>query len=73
MHQHLRFALGLQAVEHPLHPSGLPGDVVNEDTLGFLTSIGNPHIAKPFSLVSVKKVVAEVIRGNAPALAGSPA
>ena len=51
----------------------LTGDVVNEDTLGFLTSIGNPHIAKPFSLVSVKKVVAEVIRGNAPALAGSPA
>ncbi len=39
----------------------LTGDVVNEDTLGFLKSTGNPHIAKPFNLSSVRKTVAEVI------------
>ena len=37
----------------------LTGDVVNEETQDFLESIGNPHIAKPFNLSSVKKVVEE--------------
>ncbi|HXD00713.1 MAG TPA: ATP-binding protein [Verrucomicrobiae bacterium] len=37
----------------------LTGDVVNEETQEFLKSIGNPHIAKPFNLSSVKKVVEE--------------
>ena len=35
----------------------LTGGVVNEETQEFLKSIGNPHIAKPFNLSSVKKVV----------------
>jgi len=42
----------------------LTGDVVNEDTLEFLKSTGNPHIAKPFNLTSVRKTVAEVIQSN---------
>jgi PAS domain S-box-containing protein len=37
----------------------LTGDVVNEETQEFLKSIGNPHIAKPFNLNSVKMVVEE--------------
>jgi len=40
----------------------LTGDVVNEETQQFLKSIGNPHIAKPFNLSSVKKVVEESLR-----------
>ncbi len=36
----------------------LTGDVVNEETLAFLKSIGNPHIAKPFNLTNVKAIVA---------------
>jgi PAS domain S-box-containing protein len=39
----------------------LTGDVVNEETQQFLKSIGNPHIAKPFNLNSVKKVVEDSI------------
>jgi len=42
----------------------LTGDVVNEETQAFLQSIGNPHIAKPFNLSSVKTVVAECIRAH---------
>ena len=38
------------------------GDVVNEETRAFLDSTGNPHLAKPFSLTSVKSVVEECIR-----------
>ncbi len=44
----------------------LTGDVVNEETLKFLKSIGNPHLAKPFDLARVKTMVAEVLRSNAP-------
>ena len=44
----------------------LTGDVVNEETLGFLQSIGNPHIAKPFSLTSVQTVVAATMGTSAP-------
>ncbi len=44
----------------------LTGDVVNEETQDFLKSIGNPHIAKPFSLSSVKEVVAEAVESGAP-------
>lgn len=39
----------------------LTGDVVNEETQEFLKSIGNPHIAKPFNLDSVKKIVERAI------------
>ncbi len=42
----------------------LTGDVVNEETQAFLSSIGNPHIAKPFNLTSVKTVVEECLRGQ---------
>jgi CheY-like chemotaxis protein len=42
----------------------LTGDVVNEDTLDFLKSTGNPHIAKPFNLSSVRTTVEEVLRSN---------
>ena len=52
----------------------LTGDVVNEDTRAFLESIGNPHIAKPFTLSNVKSVVEESIRNLAqPEPAGSVA
>jgi PAS domain S-box-containing protein len=37
------------------------GDVLNEETHGFLQSTGNPHLGKPFNLTSVKHVVAEVL------------
>jgi PAS domain S-box-containing protein len=43
----------------------LTGDVVNEGTLKFLESIGNPHLAKPFNLAHIKATVAEVIQANA--------
>jgi PAS domain S-box-containing protein len=50
----------------------LTGDVVNEDTQAFLQSIGNPHIAKPFNLTSVKTVVEDYLRAQAePLLAAS--
>lgn len=40
----------------------LTGDVVNEETQMFLRSIGNPHLAKPFNLDGVKKIVADLLR-----------
>jgi PAS domain S-box-containing protein len=44
------------------------GDVVNEETMAFLRSTGNPHLDKPFFLTQVKQVVAEVLSPkNAPA------
>jgi PAS domain S-box-containing protein len=52
----------------------LTGDVVNEETLKFLKSIGNPHLAKPFNLAHVKATVAEVIKANAvPEVGGAKA
>ena len=42
----------------------LTGDVVNEETQDFLKSLGNPHIAKPFNLVSIKTAVAQVMAAN---------
>jgi CheY-like chemotaxis protein len=51
----------------------LTGDVVNEETREFLESIGNPHIAKPFNLSSVKAVIAEAMDCREPELAGVPA
>ncbi len=42
----------------------LTGDMVNEETLKFLQSVGNPHLAKPFELGKVRKIVAETIRAN---------
>ena len=42
----------------------LTGDVVNEETQAFLKSIGNPHMAKPFNLASVKAIVAEAIQAD---------
>ena len=43
----------------------LTGDVVNEDTLRFLRSVGNPYLAKPFQLSTVEQSVAQVLRENA--------
>jgi CheY-like chemotaxis protein len=54
----------------------LTGDVVNEDTQSFLKSIGNPHLAKPFNLDSIKAVVGQVIasvRQNSREPASDPA
>jgi PAS domain S-box-containing protein len=45
----------------------LTGDVVNEETQRFLQSTGNPHLAKPFDLAKVQKIVAETIRVGAAA------
>jgi PAS domain S-box-containing protein len=42
----------------------LTGDVMNEETSKFLGSIGNPHMAKPFDLAIVEKLVEQVIRGD---------
>ena len=42
----------------------LTGDVVNDETLSFLKSIGNPHIAKPFNLNSVSAIVQEAMRSS---------
>jgi len=39
----------------------LTGDVVNEQTQGFLQSTGNPHLGKPFNLTRVKQIVADVL------------
>jgi PAS domain S-box-containing protein len=43
----------------------LTGDVVNDETLKFLKSTGNPHLAKPFDLARVRATVADVLRANA--------
>lgn len=40
----------------------LTGDVVNEETQTFLRSIGNPHLAKPFNLKSVKAIIAKALQ-----------
>jgi len=42
----------------------LTGDVVNEETLAFLRSTGNPHLGKPFNLAKVQQVIAEVLNAN---------
>ena len=50
----------------------LTGDVVNESTLAFLQSIGNPHLAKPFNLKKVQEIVAAVLKQESqPVLAES--
>jgi signal transduction histidine kinase/CheY-like chemotaxis protein len=55
----------------------LTGDVVNEDTLAFLRSIGNPYFAKPFQLGTVEQAVAQGLREksatDATAVAAAPA
>ncbi len=52
----------------------LTGDVVNEATLSFLKSIGNPHLAKPFNLKKVQEIVAAVLgQESQPMLAESVA
>jgi len=43
----------------------LTGDVVSEDTRDFLSSTGNPHIAKPFQLNRVEEAVIKVLREQA--------
>jgi len=40
----------------------LTGDVVSEDTQAFLQSTGNPHLSKPFQLVRVEQLVAQVLQ-----------
>jgi len=39
----------------------LTGDVVNEETHGFLMSSGNMHLAKPFQLPALEAVIHEVL------------
>ncbi|HKI69131.1 MAG TPA: ATP-binding protein, partial [Verrucomicrobiae bacterium] len=52
----------------------LTGDVVNESTLAFLKSTGNPHLAKPFNLKKVQEIVTAVLAQEfEPALAESVA
>jgi signal transduction histidine kinase/ActR/RegA family two-component response regulator len=43
----------------------LTGDVVSEDTQGFLQSTGNPHLSKPFQLARVEQTVAQVLESQA--------
>jgi two-component system, NtrC family, sensor kinase len=43
----------------------LTGDVVSEDTRDFLSSTGNPHIAKPFQLNKVEEAVLKILREQA--------
>jgi PAS domain S-box-containing protein len=42
----------------------LTGDIVNETTLEFIKSTGNPHIAKPFTLATVEAVIAEAVQSD---------
>jgi CheY-like chemotaxis protein len=44
----------------------LTGDMVNEETQDFLKASGSPHLAKPFNLENVKRIVAEVLKANPP-------
>lgn len=44
----------------------LTGDMVNEETQDFLKASGSPHLAKPFNLENVKRIVAEVLQANPP-------
>ena len=39
----------------------LTGDVVTEDTHSFLVNNGNPHLAKPFQLADLERVVGEML------------
>jgi two-component system, NtrC family, sensor kinase len=39
----------------------LTGDVVHEQTQSFLKSSGNPHLAKPFHLSGIERVIADVL------------
>jgi PAS domain S-box-containing protein len=39
----------------------LTGDTVNDETQFFLKKTGNPHLGKPFQLVSVQQVVSEIL------------
>jgi two-component system, NtrC family, sensor kinase len=39
----------------------LTGDTVNEETHDFLTSAGNPNLAKPFQLATLERVVSETL------------
>ena len=43
----------------------LTGDVVNEETQGFLQSTGNPHLGKPFQLAMVEAAVNEILMRKA--------
>jgi CheY-like chemotaxis protein len=50
----------------------LTGDVVNEETQGFIRSTGNPHLEKPFDLARIRQAVDEVLAKTASArMAGS--
>ncbi len=43
----------------------LTGDVVNDETQGFLQSTGNPHLGKPFQLAKVEEAVNEILSKKA--------
>ncbi|HEX4645376.1 MAG TPA: response regulator, partial [Verrucomicrobiae bacterium] len=51
----------------------LTGDMVNEETQDFLKASGSPHLAKPFNLENVKRIVAEVLQANPPREPAAPA
>ena len=45
----------------------LTGDVMNEDTQGFLASVGNAHITKPFRLQVIEAAITRVLQQKAAA------
>lgn len=44
----------------------LTGDVVNDETQGFLEGIGNPHLPKPFQLNRIAETISAVLGKTAP-------
>lgn len=46
------------------HVVFLTGDLVNDSTRSFLESTGNPHLAKPFQLDTVRQTIAQIIQSH---------
>ncbi len=42
----------------------LTGDIVNDETRAFLQVAGNPHLAKPFQLTDLERIIKETIDKN---------
>jgi two-component system NtrC family sensor kinase len=57
---HQRVAQSSEAVARKI--IFLTGDIVNEDTRSFLEAAGNPHLAKPFQLSDLERVIKENIQ-----------
>jgi CheY-like chemotaxis protein len=49
----------------------ISGDVINDETQGFLQSTGNLHLTKPFNLQAVEDAVSSVLRRDLPASGSS--